>query len=199
MPDLRKVAGIFYEAIVQSYLRNGRILELIPMVSLEGKKRKSSADGPQRQWFSSHIIINNPALELRRQKVSNSFKVDIRPNHIFEYTDNRLQSIEPNTFYVPEMTNQKVFDSFILLDGLLYIFQITVGMRHDINHGLIDVADKYSFPLKDRWRFVFIIPPNMTLTVPRPWKLALRNLSPYSAVVNVDPVRKSGIWKLPWV
>jgi len=153
------------------------------MVTLEGTKRKRSEDESQHQWYSSHIIIHNPALELRRLQVSNGFEVDIRPNHILEYMDNGLQSIEPNVFYVPEMTNQKALDLFVLLNGLLYIFQITVGTRHDINHGLVDVADKYSFPPRDQWRFVFIIPPNMTLTVPRPWRLTLRDLSPYLAVV----------------
>jgi hypothetical protein len=189
VPELRKVAGIFYEAIVQSYLQDGRILELVPMVTLEESKRKRSKDGPQRQWHSSHILIHNPALELRRQQVSNIFEVDIRPNCIHEYTDDGLHSIEPNTFYVPEMTNQKFLDSFILLDGILYIFQITIGMQHDINPGLIDVTDNFSFPPRDQWHFVFIIRPNMTLTVPQPWRLTLRDLSPYSAVVDVDPVQ----------
>jgi hypothetical protein len=40
-----------------------------------------------------------------------------------------------------------------------------------------------------QWRFVFIIWPNMTLTVPPPQKLTLRDLSPYSAVVNVESVQ----------
>jgi len=195
VPESKKVAGVFYEAIVQSYFQNGRILELVPMVTLpvkETKRKRSedkSEDGPQPQWYSSHIFIHNPALELRRQRVSNSFEVNIRPIHILEYTDKGLQSIEPNVFYVPEMTNQKAFDSFILLDGLLYIFQITIGMRHDINRGLIDFADKFSFPRRDKWRFVFIIRPNLTLIVPRPRKLTLRDLSPYSAVVDVDSVQ----------
>ena len=189
VPESRKVAGIFYEAIVQSYLQDGRILKLVPMVTLEETKRKRSEDESQHQWYSSHIIIHNPALEARRLKVLNSFDVNIHPNRILEYSDNGLQSIEPNVFYVPEMTNQKAFDSFVLLDGLLYIFQITVGVHHDINRGLIDVADKSSFPPRDQWRFTFIIPPNMTLTVPRPWRLALRDLSPYSAMVDVDPAQ----------
>ena len=184
--ELRKVAGIFYEAIVQSYLQDGRILKLVPMVTLEGTK---TADESQHQWYSSHIIIHNPALDARRLQVSNGFDVNIHPNRTLEYSDNGLQSIEPNVFYVPKMTNQKAFDSFVLLDGLLYIFQITAGLHHDINQGLIDVADKYSFPPRDQWHFTFIMPPNMTLTVPRTWRLALRDLSPYSAVVDVDPAQ----------
>lgn len=189
VPESRKVAGIFYEAIVQSYFQEGRILKLVPMVTLEDTKRKKSEDESQHQWYSGHIIIHNPALEARRLKVSNGFDVNIHPNRILEYSDNGLQSIEPNVFYIPEMTNQKAFDSFVFLDGLIYIFQITVGMYHDINHGLIDVADKYRFPQRDHWRFIFIIPPNMTLTVPRPRRLALRDPSPYSAVVDVDPAQ----------
>ncbi len=50
---------------------------------------------------------------------------------------------------VLEMTNQKAPDSFILFDDLLYIFQITVGMQQDINHGLIDVADQYTTSTRD--------------------------------------------------
>lgn len=191
VPESRKVAGIFYEAIVQLYLQEGRLLELVPMVTLEGTlegtKRKRS--GQEHQWYSSHIIIHNATLDALRQTVSNQLTADIRPNRTLEYTDNGMQSVEPDVFYVPAITNQKAFDSFILLNGLLYIFQITVGFKHDINHGLIDVAEKYSFPPRDQWRFVFIIPPNMTLTVPLPRRLALRDLSPYSAVVDVDPLQ----------
>src|SRR5258708_7980290 len=193
VPESRKVAGIFYEAIVQSYLQDGRVLTLVPMVTLEEektdkKKRKRSEEAEsQHRWYSSHIIIHIPALEAHRlTAVSNGFEVNIHPNRTIEYRDNGLQSIEPNVFYVQKMTKQNDFDSFILLDGHLYIFQITVGMQHDINHGLIDVATKYQFPPRDQWRFVFIIPPNLTLTVPQPWKPALRALSPYSAVVDVD-------------
>jgi len=61
--------------------------------------------------------------------------------------------------------NQNALDAFISLDDLLYIFQFTVASKHDNSHGLIDVADQYSFPPRDQWRFVFIILPNLTLTV----------------------------------
>ena len=180
-----KVSGIFYEAIVQSYLVNGIHLELFPMVTLEGVKRKKSEDQWQRQWYSSHIPIHNEPLEQLRLNVS-SVSVNIHPNKTVEYTDEGLAFIEPNAFYVSASTNEKALDSFVLLNGLLYIFQITVGMKHNINQGLIEVADKYQFPPREQWRFVLIIPPKTTLTVPRPWRLALRNLSPYSAVVSVD-------------
>lgn len=131
--------------------------------------------------LSAQLQPYNPALELCRLKVLRSTSA--------QTISSNIQSIEPNVFYVPKMTNQKAFDSFVLLDDFLYIFQITVGMWHDINHELIDVADKYSFPPRHQWRFVFIIPPNMTLTVPQPQRLTLQGLFPYSAVVDVEPVQ----------
>ena len=156
------------------------------MVTLEGMKRERSEEESQHQWYSSHIIIHNPALEAHCQHVSNRLEVNICPNHTLEFTDSRLQSIKLNVFYIPEVTNQKVFDSFILLGGLLYIFKITVRLKHDINHGLLDVADKCGFPPRNQWHFVFIISPSITLTVPQPWRLALQDHSPYSVVVHVD-------------
>ena len=112
--------------------------------------------------------------------------VKIQPKKTLEYKDDGLQSIESDVFYVPSLDNQTAFHSFILLDNLLYIFQMTIASSHDINQGLITVANSYSFPPREKWRFVFIIPPNLTLSVPQPWKLNLRSLSPYSAVIRVD-------------
>ncbi|KIM92389.1 hypothetical protein PILCRDRAFT_432 [Piloderma croceum F 1598] len=163
--DFRLSSGTYIEAnrfasiISISRRCDGRFLELVPTVTLEEL---------QHQWYSSHI---NPALETCRQEVSNRLEVNIHPNSTLEYTGNGLQSIEPNIFYVPEeATNQKALD-FV----------------HFARWPPLHLP--YSFPPKDQWRFVFIIPPNMTLTVPRPWKLDLRNLSPHLAVVDVDPAQ----------
>jgi hypothetical protein len=114
------------------------------------------------------------------------FSVDIQPSKTFEYTDHGLESLEPNVFYVPEKTNRSAFDSFILVNDILYIFQMTIKPIHDINRGLVDSAGRYHFPSRDKWRFVFIIPPNLVLAVPQPWKLELRSLSPYSTVVVAE-------------
>ena len=100
--------------------------------------------------------------------------------------DDELESLKPNVFYVPEKTNKSALDSFILIGDILYIFQMTIKPIYDINRGLIDSADHHNFPPRDKWRFVFIIPPNLVLKVPQPWKRELRSLSPYSAVVPVE-------------
>lgn len=188
MPGESATAGIVYEAQAQYLLQQGRYLDLIPMVKLE--KRQTSATGKRTrlpQWYSSHIYLHNASLEIsREQALGQQVSVDIQPSKTLEYMDDGLKSLEPNVFYVPKKTNQSAFDSFILVNGIIYIFQMTTGTKHGINHGLVDSAHRFHFPLRDKWRYVFIIPPQLVLTVPQPWKLALRSLSPYSAVVPVE-------------
>ncbi|KIM86220.1 hypothetical protein PILCRDRAFT_816150 [Piloderma croceum F 1598] len=190
VPGTRATAGIFYEPQAQYLLQQGRRLDLIPMVKLENGRKKRSGTGkraPRPPWHSSHVYIRNTSLEISRQQaLGQQFSVDIRPSKTLEYTDDGLESLEPNVFYIPEKTNQSALDSFILVDDILYIFQMTIGPIHDINRGLIDSADRYHFPSKDKWRSVFIIPPNLILMVPQPWKLALRGLLLYSAVVPAE-------------
>ena len=191
VPGASATAGIVYEAQAQYLLQQGRHLDLIPMVKLEnGQKRQTSGTGkrtPLPQWHSSHVYLHDASLETsREQALGQQISVDIQPSKTLEYMDDGLKSLEPNVFYVPKKTNQSAFDSFILVDGVIYIFQMTTGTKHGINHGLVDSAHRFHFPSRDKWRFVFIIPPQLVLTVPQPWKLALRNLSPYSAVVPVE-------------
>ncbi|KIM90035.1 hypothetical protein PILCRDRAFT_812840 [Piloderma croceum F 1598] len=156
MPELRKTAGIFYQAIVQSRLQKSVFLELVPMVKLEKRKRSKTLP----QGHLSNILMHNPSLEASRQQaLGQRLAVKIQPKKTLEYTDDGLQSIEPD---------------------------MTIALSHDINQGLIAVANNYSFPPMEKWRFAFIIPPNLTLSVPRPWKLALRSLFLYSAVVRAD-------------
>ena len=151
VPGARATAGIVYEAQAQYLLQQGRHLDLIPMAKLEnGQKKKTSGTGkwaPRPQWHSSDIHLRDTSLEIsRRQASSQLVSVDIQPSETLEYMDDGLESLEPNVFYVPEKTNKSALDSFILIDDILYIFQMTIKPIHDINHGLIDSADHHDFP-----------------------------------------------------
>jgi hypothetical protein len=76
--------------------------------------------------------------------------------------------------------------SFIMLDDYLLIFQFTIGKTHSIKPGLLRFFGRCKgIPPMPMWRFVFIIEPNLTLICPQPWRLDLRKLLPYSAVVDV--------------
>lgn len=188
--DSRIVAGIFFEAIAQDRFQEGNMeLELVPMVRLEASKRKRSNDGkkaPQPQWYSSHILLHDKSLEVsRKHALKQQLMVKINPSAIEEYSDDVLASIKPDVFYVPESTNRKALDSFTWIDGILYIFQFTIAPNHRINRGPVDFAEKHGFPPMDDWRFVFVIPPNLTLISPRPPKPFPQELHPYSAVFQI--------------
>jgi hypothetical protein len=53
-------------------------------------------------------------------------------SRIIEYGDDGPLSIESDVFYLPQITNQVAFDAFILLNGILYLFQFTIAESHDI-------------------------------------------------------------------
>lgn len=179
VPDSREVAGIVFEAAAQLSLQDGMRLELIPMVHLP-----SNDKNPWPQWYSSHVLLRNRSLEASRQQAfQQALTVCVKPSWTLEYTDDGPSSIESDVFYVPELSNQVALDSFILLNGFLYIFQFTIGEKHDIKLGLVDFATRLDLPSMDKWRFVFILPPNSTLVCPQPWRLEMHTLQLYSAVI----------------
>jgi len=154
VPESRPVAGILFEARAQSQLLNGGTLNLMRMV-----KRTGSSPSGQRQpqWHSSHNLLCNATLDTLRE-MEPEIPLTIHPNDWREYSDNGLSSIEPNVMYIPQLSNQKAFDSFILVDGILHLFQFTIASNHAINHGLIGVGEKYGFPQDmTRWHFTFVI------------------------------------------
>jgi hypothetical protein len=89
--------------------------------------------------------------------------------------------------YIPQRSNQKAFDSFILIDGILNLFQFTIALKHDINQGLVGVGERYGFPEDmGKWNFIFIIPPNSILKVPQAQQeSSLKDLKLYSTILDV--------------
>jgi len=191
VPGSRAVAGIFFEALAQRYLQEGTVLELIPMVRLKpGQKKKSdSADDEKKpQWYSSHLFLDNVSLEASRQEaLEQVLTINIYPSETLEFTEDGPSHIIPDVFYVPEVTNHEALDSFLLLDGCLYIFQFTIGKNHGIKPGLIRFLEKCpGVPLMKDWRFLFVIEPILTLVCPQPWLLKMHELHLYSAVLLED-------------
>ncbi len=178
--DSRALAGVAFEAAGQAMLQDETDLVLVPMVHL------ASEMGDRRpQWYSSHIPLCDAALEqLRKGVLRKTLNIQVRPDRIFEYTDNGLLSIEPNVFYLPAISNQVAFNAFILLNGILYLFQFTIGEHHDIKPDLKDFfATCSGIPTMKNWRIVFIIPPNHTLICPQPRFLNICAIPVYSGVI----------------
>ncbi|KAF8529639.1 hypothetical protein BU17DRAFT_60418 [Hysterangium stoloniferum] len=165
VPLSRTVAGIFFEAAVQTHLTTEISLTLYPMV-------KQESDGLMKNLprWSSHM---SPELE----------RLYIKPTQTIEYLEYELNTILPDVFYVPERSNQVIIDSFILSNGKLYLFQFTIAKNDPIKSGITNYAAKRGFPKQEDWRFVFIIPPALTLTIPQ--QPADKEVHLYTAVVDV--------------
>lgn len=191
VPGSRGLAGILFEAAAQNNLGDGIQLDLIPMVRKSGPWQA----GGQPQWHSSHLLITDATLEEFRQEAIKALaKTLINPSQVLEYDENGLESIASNVFYVPQLTNTVALDSFILQDGYLYIFQFTVGHYHGIKNGLLKFQPRCpNLPPIEQWRFVFIIPPNLTLKCPYPRSKELQKLNPYSAVVDLKALSSANV------
>jgi hypothetical protein len=172
------MAGIFFEAAAQHRLQDGTDLELLLMVQLP-----KSRDRTLPRWHSSHSVLQNTSLEALRQQVfQEKFTITIRPSQTIEYADAGLSHASQDVFYVPGSANTVVLDSFIVINGFLYIFQFTIASEHDVETGLIDLLGKrQGVPPMDNWRFVFVTPPDSTLTVRL---LKLHELRPYTSVIR---------------
>ena len=175
VPQTRKMAGSLFESIQQGMFQDGLTIDILPMVRLTQKK----------SWYSSHMSLSNTTLETRRREALQQLQtIEIRPSETEEF-DTDIVSIRQGVFYVPESDNEEVLDSFIVLDGILYIFQFTIAGNHLIKSGFVKFFGKcQDVPPMEKWRFVFVIPLGSTVTSPEPQSL-LRELHPYSAMVSM--------------
>jgi len=182
VPGSRATAGVFFEAAAQQHLQGGADLELVQMVRLP-----KSRGGTLPRWHSGHSLIKNASLEkLRQQALRQKFTIAIRPSQTIEYHDAGLSHISQDILYVPESDNQVAIDSFIVVGDILYLFQFTIALEHDIKPGLITFLGKcQGLPPMDNWCFVFVVPPNSSLIAPQPWSLQLRKLRPYTSVIQL--------------
>ena len=181
VPEGRKMAGVFFEALVQRELQEGITLELVPMVRLNEARR-----GALPRWYSSHKLLNNLKLETERQEaLRHQFNIEVNPIRTEEFPDNGPLSLAHDVMYVPEADNHVSLNSFIWLNDL-FIFQFSVPEIHGIKPGLLDFFDQYAgIPPPSSWKFIFVVEPKQILICPQPRNLVLHELGMYSAVVDV--------------
>ncbi len=107
-----------FESLAQSKLQQGIKLKLVPMV-----KRESGGSGRRKKlprWHSDHGDGANP---------SSARQIDFIPARTEGYSSSPGQ-IEDKVYYVLEAEDQVAFDSFIMSDTKLYIFQFSIGSNH---------------------------------------------------------------------
>ncbi|KAH9176554.1 hypothetical protein EDB89DRAFT_1846054 [Lactarius sanguifluus] len=148
----RRIASVVYESLAQEMLEEKIALKLVPMV-----KRDLSGGKKSPRWHSNHGDSPNRSLVL---------PTDITPTETFVYPVFGLDHpINDRVYYAPEAQSQVVFDSFIMTEGKLYIFQFTTGSDHPIKKGIVPFFSKMvpgALPPRADWHFVFVVPPSVS-------------------------------------
>jgi len=172
VPQSRRLAGLAFESIVQFQLQKKVVLTLVPMVrELPTTKRRSA------QWKSQFVQ------DLSTEDSGSVLSIGFKPHGIIQFPKPRpdRDQLGSDIYYVPESPNEVAFDSFIMNNGVLYIFQFTIMDSHPIKGDLMDFFLHQSLReiLREKdWYFIFVIPPGGELVCPEP-----------------SDVRLEGFWK----
>jgi len=195
LPEAKRLSGNVFEAYCQQRFSERISIEFVQMVRLGGSKVSGKVSKKKRrylhQWHTSNTKLEPPSLEYaRKAALKKRTPFDIRPSSSVEFISWKLTKkkpeIKPDVYYSPAAPNQEGFDSFIMHNGILYLFQFTNAATHDIKD-FVDFFDKCTGHPARRtdWRFIFVIP-NDTDTAMKclvPATNALRNFALYSAEV----------------
>ncbi|KAH9034854.1 hypothetical protein EDB85DRAFT_963313 [Lactarius pseudohatsudake] len=184
----RHIAGVVYESLAQEMLEEKIALKLVPMV-----KQDSNGSGRGKKfprWHSNHGDGANRSLVL---------PIDITPAETFVYPEYGLDHpIKDRVYYVSEAQHQVAFDSFIMAEGKLYIFQFATGSDHPIKKGMFRFFSKMvpgALPPLADWHFVLVVPPSISEICCSPQlqdddlKELLAEMNIFSAVLDCDGAR----------
>jgi hypothetical protein len=161
----RPIAGVVFEVLAQKKFQNNIKLDLIPMVRrVQGMSR----------WHSAHTD----------GAISTSIRIPVKvmPLSTVKYPGFGPNEINNKVYYVPEARNQVAFDSFIVVDSKLFIFQFTISSEHRIKEGIVPFFSQPRYhrqlPPKASWHFVFVVPsgPRSELSCPHPREDELKEL-----------------------
>ena len=179
MPSSKALSGVLFESICHWQFQRRIHIDYVPMVRLEDSNRRGNP-----QWHSSHHAIAG-GLERQRQDALDSLDtLDVSPSGCTEYDGSTPFSLQENIYYIPMISNEVAFDSFICHDGHLFIFQFTVSKNHDIKKGFISRISQLigleHVPPRENWRFIFIVPGDGK-TLKCPYSPEFQGLEPYSS------------------
>lgn len=152
--DLTIMTSIVFESLAQLQLQKEVALNLVPMVKVPAPR------GGNAKWEFQ------PGS--RADAANTPFPIQFKPMDTVEYDGSKPSRFQAGVFYVPMSSHQVEFDSFILVDQVLYIFQLSIAASHEIKE---DIMNFFLQPTLEKlqeaeWRFVFIIPPRSTIVCP---------------------------------
>ena len=145
----KMLAGLFFESLAQLQLQEEVTLNLVPMVEVPAPR------GGNAKWESQ------PS-----SRAGAPFPIQFKPADTVEYDESKLSGFQPGVFCVPMFSNQVAFDSFVLVDQGLYIFQFSISASHEITEGVTKFFSQPTLEEKlqgTEWRFVFVISPGSSI------------------------------------
>ena len=197
LPGSKRLSGNVFEAYCQQRFSERILIKFVPMVRQEDSKAPKNKCRYLHQWYTCNTELTPPSLEkARKAALEERTSLDIRPLSSFEFISpkqtGRKLKVEPDVYYTPAAPNQDRFDSFIIHDGILYLFQFTNATTHGIKDFFDFFANCTGYPARNNWRFIFVIPSDTetAMTCPVPATNALRKLALYSAEVAVTMKQK---------
>ncbi len=155
IPMGRISAGFLYESFVHKTFEEEIKLDLFPM-----KDQRVLVSGRQKlQWKSTH---EDPSKQ--------SSPIHTTPTNTIAYQES-ITTIEPEVYYILRARNQVGFNSFVMTNNTLYIFQASIASCRRINPGFLSFFSKVSegsLPRDMPWKFVFVIPTLVQISCPQP-------------------------------
>jgi len=146
-PGDRAWAGPVFESMAQLQLQKEVALDLVPMTRQQGSGNRLP------KWISSSRAPN------AGDAANTPTPIKFKPKDIVRY--DTLEAIHPDVLYVPNAPNQVGFDSFILHDAILFMFQMTTSPEHPIKLGIMDFLSHETLK-KAQGHFIFVVPPGGT-------------------------------------
>jgi hypothetical protein len=183
------MSGDVFEAWCHQVFCERISIKFVPMVREGGSEVSKKKNQPQ--WHTTNMKLTSKLLEnQRRYALRKGTVLDVRPGTFVEYTSPKLHKklqIKSDVYYSPEYPNEAGFDSFIIYNHILYLFQFTVKPKYDIKNFLKFFHKCTGIPSRENWRFIFVRPLDVraTLKCPFPSTDALRKLALYSAEVEM--------------
>ena len=150
MQDSSIVKGLIFESLMQFQLQEEVQLDLLPMIKVPGQQ------GGNAKW------ISQPALDASSSDASPPIHLSIKPDYTAEYAGPYPRVINQGVLYVPSNSAQVALDSFILIERVLYIFQMTIALSHPIKEGIMEFLSHPMLQEAD-WYFVFIVPSKLSI------------------------------------
>jgi hypothetical protein len=154
----RQLASLVYEMIGHRIFRSKIDLTLVPMVMNRNPKRKLT-------WWHSQFLGDLGPMDSK-----GVFSITFSPPDIARYNWPGPSVIKPLVYYIPEASNQTAFDSFVMDNEILFLFQFTIASSHGIKPGMMDFLSQQLLQTTLQGKelcFVFIIPPGHKVECPK--------------------------------